>query len=201
MPRFPRTEPEIARLALQIIDGLEQSAEDFPSPPVPAAEMRDMLEAYNTATLAATVAETEFGRQHAVKDEALENLVDSMKANLKYGEIAVRDRPDKLKALGWGPRRDGSPLEAPGQVRNEKVVAEGDTWIALEWKPPVEGGPVGVYRIQRKQDGGPWEEVGMSTETQHMLGNQPRGVEFSYRVYAVNKAGTGQPSGMVTAVL
>jgi hypothetical protein len=34
-----------------------------------------------------------------------------------------------------------------------------------------------------------------------MLGNQPRGVEFSYRVYAVNKAGTGQPSGMVTAVL
>jgi hypothetical protein len=201
MSRFPRTESEIAALALQIVDGLGNEAEDFPSPPVPAEELQALLDAYNTASLAATAAETAFREQHAEKDEALEDLVDGMKADLKYGEIAVRDEPAKLNALGWRPRRDGSALEPPGEVRNIKIVAEGDTWIALEWKPPVEGGAVGVYRIQRKQEGSPWEDVGISTETQHMLGNQPRSVEFEYRVYAVNKAGTGQPSGIVTAVL
>lgn len=201
MGRFPRTEPEIAALALQIVDGLTQAAEDFPSPPVTADELRGLLDAFNGAGLAVTAAETTYRAQHAEKDVKLEKLVDGMKADLKYAEIAVRDEPEKLKSLGWRSRRDGSALEPPGEVRNIKIVAEGDTWIALQWKPPVEGGLPGVYRIQRKQDGGDWEDVGISTETQQMLGNQPRGVEFQYRVYAVNKAGTGQPSGIVTAVL
>lgn len=33
------------------------------------------------------------------------------------------------------------------------------------------------------------------------MSNQPRGVELQYRVLAVNKAGTGQPSTTVTLVL
>jgi hypothetical protein len=37
MALFPRTEPEIATLALVVKDGLVQAAEHFPAPPVPAA--------------------------------------------------------------------------------------------------------------------------------------------------------------------
>ena len=33
------------------------------------------------------------------------------------------------------------------------------------------------------------------------MSNQPRGVELSYRIVAVNKAGVGQPSATVTVVL
>ena len=38
-------------------------------------------------------------------------------------------------------------------------------------------------------------------ETETLLNTQPRGVELDYRVIAVNKAGTGQPSATVSVVL
>ena len=38
-------------------------------------------------------------------------------------------------------------------------------------------------------------------ETEHRAMDQPRGVELDYRVVALNKAGTGAASGIVTAVL
>jgi hypothetical protein len=95
------------------------------------------------------VAETAFREQHAIKDEALEDLVDSTKADLKYAEFAVKDRPEKLNQLGWAPRRSGTPLEAPGEIRNIKLVGEGDSWVVLRWESPAEGGKPAFYKIHR----------------------------------------------------
>ncbi len=44
MARFPDTEPEIAALAALVVEGLEQAVEDFPTPPVPATELRAQLD-------------------------------------------------------------------------------------------------------------------------------------------------------------
>ena len=38
MPRFPKSESDIAALARRIISGLATAAEDFPNPPVPPDE-------------------------------------------------------------------------------------------------------------------------------------------------------------------
>jgi hypothetical protein len=65
----------------------------------------------------------------------------------------------------------------------------------------VDGGVPGVYKVQRRREGSPWEDIGIATATEHLASNQPRGVELYYRVFAVNKAGTGQPSATVTVVL
>lgn len=176
MARFPDAEPEIAALALSLVQGLGQATEDFPAPPVPAEELQARLEAYHSAAAATLVAETAVREQHAVKDRALAALVDGMKANLKYAEVAVRDRPEKLSQLGWGPRRAANSLQTPGEVRDIRIVAEGDTWVILRWNPPVNGGPVGAYKIQRKQHGGSWEDIGTSVDTQQLLSNQPRGI-------------------------
>jgi len=46
MPRFPIAEPDVAALAALVADGLEQAAEDFPTPPVPATELRAKLDTY-----------------------------------------------------------------------------------------------------------------------------------------------------------
>ena len=178
-----------------------QAAEDFPTPPVPASEMQAKLDAYTAARLATVLAETQFREQHAIKDEALDDLIDSTKADLKYAEFAVRDRPEKLKQLGWAPRRRGSALEGPGEVRNMAIAGEGDTWVVLRWKPPVEGDKATFYRIQRKVEDSPWEDFETSTHTEQLMSNQPRGVELDFRVFAVNKAGEGTPSATVTVVL
>jgi hypothetical protein len=168
MARFPSTEPEIAALALVLADGLAAAPEDFPTPPVPAADLQGMLDAYRTALIAAVGAETEARQHHALKDDALETMVDGMKANLRYAE----------------------------------VVGEGEGWLVLDWKPPVDGGTVAAYAIQRRtRDGGSWETVGNAVTTETLLSRQERGVEFEYRVVGVNKAGTGKPSRAVTVVL
>jgi hypothetical protein len=46
MPRFPIAEAEIAALAALVVEGLEQAVEDFPTPPVPATELRAQLGTY-----------------------------------------------------------------------------------------------------------------------------------------------------------
>jgi hypothetical protein len=198
---FPRTEARIAALAELVVQGLEQAPEDFPAPPVPPDELRIRMAAVQTARAAAVNAESAFKEQHAIKDEAIEELADSLKANLKYAEFAVRDQPEKLSKLGWSLRRDGTPLQPPGEVRNIAIGAEGDTWVILRWEKPVDGGPPGVYTIQRRQDGSRWEDIGISTDTEELVSNQERGVELYFRVFAVNKAGTGQPSATVAVVL
>lgn len=201
MARFPQTEPEIAALALLMVQGLSEAAEDFPQPPVPPDELQSKLDAYNAAAAAAVAAETVVRDHHATKDDALEELADSMKADLRYAEFAVKERPERLAQIGWGPRRDGVALKPPGEVRDIRIMAEGDTWAILAWNPPVDGGAVGVYQIQRRQEGGTWEDAAIATATQQLMSDQPRGVELSYRVFAVNKAGTGQPSATVSLVL
>ena len=199
--QFPRTEADIAALAVLVAQGLEEAADDFPAPPVPAADLKAKLDAANAASVAAVAAETAFREQHAAKDETLEDLADSLKADLKYAEIAVRNEPEKLNALGWRARRDGSPLQPPGETRDIGIVSEGDTWVILRWKPPVDGGAPGFYRIQRRHKASSWDDAGTSTATEKLMSNQPRREELHYRVVAVNKAGTGQPSATVTVVL
>ncbi len=201
MARFPEAEPEIAALAALVVEGLGKAETDFPAPPVPAPDLQAKLEAYAAARAATVLAETAFREQHAIKDETLDDLVDGMKADLRYAEITVRDRPEKLSQLGWAGRRGGSKLVSPGEVRNISIAAEGDTWAVLRWKQPVDGGKPAFYKIQRQSDGAPWEDAGTSTNTEQLMSNQPRGVEIHFRVSAVNKAGEGAPSATVTMVL
>jgi len=201
MSRFPQTEPEIAALALVVAQGLREAAEDFPAPPISADELQARLDRYNAATAATVAAQNGLRVQHAEKDEALEHVVDGLKADLRYAEVTVRDQPEKLTRLGWGPRRRSSTLQPPGEVRDITVVSEGDNWVILRWKQPVDGGTPTFYRIQRRLEGVPWEDAGTATDAEQLMSNQPRGVELYYRVIAVNKAGDGPPSATVTLVL
>ena len=200
--KYPDTEPEIAALALRVIEGLRELGAELPAPPVPADELEARLDRFNASKTRVVNASTTLRNEHAANDQDLEDLVDGTKAALKYADVIFRDQPQKLSQLGWGPRRDGSSLEAPGEVRDIRIASEGDTWVTLRWNPPVDGGAVGAYKIQRKtKDAGGWEDVGNSVDTVHTLSNQPRGNQMDYRVLAVNKAGIGQPSATVTVVL
>ena len=75
-------------------------------------------------------------------------------------------------------------------------------WGFLGWTELVEGGADAAYKTQRRErPEGAWSDVGMAIESEITLTNQERGKEWEYRVLAVNKAGEGQPSNTVMAVL
>jgi len=78
------------------------------------------------------------------------------------------------------------------------VLGEGEGWVVLDWKPPVGGGRVAAYTLQRRRrPDGSWEDIGTSIETEHLVSNQDCGVQFEYRATGVSRSGKGQPSGGV----
>jgi hypothetical protein len=202
MARFPKSEAEIAALAQRLIHGLTNGGEDFPSPPASPEELQAALAAYIAAKDATVTADKAAAESYTTKDDALDELVDLMKADIRYAEVAVRDSAEKLRQIGWSAPRGRKSLELPGQVRSLGTLQEGDGWVILDWKEPTDGGRVSAYRVRcKKSNGGSWKDAGMAVETRILLSDQERGVELTYEVVAVNKAGVGEPSNIVTAVL
>ncbi len=202
MARFPKSEAEILALANDMQAGLAANAAVFPAPPVAPADLQTAMATYITARDAAVAAAAAAQQATAAKDEALQALTDDMKDDLRYAENTVNYDDDQLKLIGWGGRASKTSLEAPGQARSLEAPREGEGWVFLDWKEPVDGGAVAAYKIQRRlRPDGPWSDAGMAIESEITLTNQERGKEWEYRVLAVNKAGEGQPSNTVMAVL
>ncbi|MFW6286763.1 MAG: fibronectin type III domain-containing protein [Candidatus Sumerlaeota bacterium] len=202
MAQFPRTEPQTVILAQDMAAGLAANAAVYPAPPVAPADLQTAMAAYITARDAAVAAAAAAEQATAAKNEALQALTDDMKADLRYAETTVNYDDDQLKLIGWGGRKSKTSLEEPCQTRSLEAPREGEGWVFLDWKEPVDGGAVAAYKIQRRlRPDGPWSDAGMGIESEITLTNQERGKEWEYRVLAVNKAGEGLPSNTVMVVL
>lgn len=202
MARFPRTEAEIAALMQDMINGFANHQTVYPAPPVPTTQLSQTMSAYIVARNTATEAQADAELAVAAKGEALEAMVDDMKQDIRYAENTVDYDDEKLKLIGWAGRSKKTPLQIPGQVRSLEAPREGEGWIYLDWKQPVDGGTVASYNIERRErPEGPWQTVSLAMTTETTLHDQDRGKEFEYRVSAVNKAGEGEASNTVMAVL
>ena len=202
MARFPTRENDVTVLAEDMIEGLSQHGDTFPSPPSGPDEVRELLELYKSAREAAAAAEGAARDAHDAKDQALSDLSDKMKANLRYAEITVGQDEGRLNLIGWGPRRTPSSLQAPGRARDLEVVRSGKGWIYLDWKQPVDGGQPAAYKVQCSHpEDGQWRDVGTAIETELLLSNQERGVDLHYHVIAMNRTGQAEPSNIVRVVL
>lgn len=201
--RFPKREPEIVRLAQDLITGLRTHPEAFPNSPVSADELQAALEKYNGSRDAAIALHAQATQGTVVKDEDQVAVVDLMKTAIRHAENLAPGDDGKLQLIGWGARRNRSPNDLPGQVGNLRVLREGKDWILLDWDEPGNGGSISAYQVQRRRrDGdGAWINVGMAVESEMLLTGQESGVEFEYQVAARNKSGEGAPSNIVRAVL
>jgi len=202
MARFPIKEAEIVALAQTMATGLAANPAVFPNPPVTPVVLANAIGVFSTARDEAVAAQAVAEQKTAAKLEKLQDLSDSMKAILRYAENTVNYDDEKLKLLGWGGKAAKTSLEPPGQVRSLEAPRQGEGWVFLDWKEPVDGGAVAAYKIQRRlRPNGPWLDVGMAMESEATLTDQERAKEWEYRVLAVNKAGLGEPSNTVMAVL
>ncbi len=202
MARFPGRETEIKALAQTLIAGLTAQAADFPAPPVTPVALQALLDSLNTLNDAAVTARAAAEQATQTKNAALEELMEAMKADLRYAEDAVSHDDPKLSTLGWGGRADITALQAPGQPRALEAPRQGEGWVFLDWKEPAEGGKVAAYKIERRErPSGDWVLVSMAIESETTLTSQERGKDWEYRVIATNKAGEGLASNTVGAVL
>jgi len=202
MATFPRTEPDILALAQTMSAGLAANAAVYPAPPVAVVDLTSLISGYSTAKDALVAAQAAAEEATTAKDTALEALTDGMKSDLRYAENTVNFDDDKLKLIGWGGKKAPTALAAPGQARLLEAPRQGEGWVFLDWKSPIDGGKPAAYRISRRlRPEGPWEDVATAIETEATLVDQPRGDELEYRVIAINKAGEGAPSNTEMVVM
>ena len=125
-----------------------------------------------------------------------DELQATLQVYLDAREAAGSATGAATEAIAVKQEDETQPHEVEGAPR------EGHGWILLEWREPVDGGTASAYRVQRRlHEDHEWEEAGMSIDTQTLVRGQKRGVSWYYQVIAVNKAGEGEPSNSVNAVL
>ncbi len=100
MPRFPKKEAEIQPLAIGIVLGLWNNQPVYPNPPFDpislAGKMNLYINAKNNTIAAQAVAE----QATTDKDDALEELIEAMKSNIRYAENKVNYDDEKLNLIG-----------------------------------------------------------------------------------------------------
>jgi len=174
----------------------------LPAPPISVMNMATTISAYATAKNTAIAAQAAAEQAISDKEEALEDLTDAMKAEIRYAENTVNYDDDKLKLIGWAGRKTRTPLTPPGQARLLEAPRQGEGWVFLDWKAPTDGGKPSAYKVTRRiRPDGPWDDVATAVITEITLIDQERGKEWEYRIEAINKSGEGEPSNTVMAVL
>lgn len=202
MARFPLKEAEVVALAEAMITGLTDNAAVYPAPPVSVADLTTAKNNYVTALNVAIAARAAAEAATTSKDEVFDDLVDDMKTVLRYAENTSNYDDDKLKLLGWAGKKAATPLAIPGQVRSLEVPKQGDGWVMLDWKAPIDGGAPSAYKVMRRErPAGAWEGVATAVIAEATLVEQPKGKELEYIIIAINKAGDGEPSDTEMVVL
>ena len=151
MAQFPRTEPEIAVLAQEMASGLTANAAIYPAPPVAPFDLNVLIGGYTVARDGLVAAQAAAEAAVTDKDDALEALTDAMKSDLRYAENTVDFDDDKLKLIGWGGRKAATALTAPGQTRLLEAPRQGEGWVYLDWKAPIDGGKPAAYKVMRRE--------------------------------------------------
>ena len=210
MPKFPKKESEVVVLAETMIAGYTAHPADFPSITASAvSELSTVLGNYQTDKQSQSDARAQAKIATETKDTKLDDLTELMKNDLKVSEVDVVDNPEKLAQIGWGPRQQPQPVEAPGQPNNLHPVAEGQGMLWLAWDSPAtdSGGPVRNYIIERREqpagggEFGSWAIVGTALNNEINLLDQPRGIQMEYRVKAANIGGESMPSNTAAVEL
>ena len=202
MATFPKSEGNVVILANEMASGFTASEQVYPEPPIEPIDLNLLNNTLKNAQDALVAAEAAAEQATQTKNTAMNNLVEAMKKDIKYAETTVGNDDAKLKLIGWGARKESTPLAAPGQTLELVIEAQGADWVKLGWKSPVSGGKVATYKVQRRlRPDGSWLDVAVAMETECRMNNQERLKEWEWQIIAVNKAGEGMPSNIVMTVL
>lgn len=213
MPQFPDRKADKDALYSAILTGIAANPVDYPNGLGQPFNTTTLTTLNNTKNTAKTTRQTEEGqfRVAVTAENAAYTNEDTEARRIINLAIATHGvNSPKLVLIGWGPI-DAADSQVAGQPRQLEAVVQGPGDVFLDWKNPLPGGGFGevsFYRVERRQrtlvgaqteDWGAWQAT--TTVTEMGLSGLTRGVEFDFRVVAVNSAGDSVPSNIVTAVL
>ncbi len=196
---FPTSEAKIKRLCDTILDGLFWHQPDFPH--VIRIRLTSARMLYTVARKKFINGQSQLRIATKAKNKKLSELAKIMRNCLKKSEVDTAANPEKLKLIGWAPKDKPNPPEVPSQPLNLRMTAKENQTVRLEWERPDDDSRIRNYIIERRQQSGDWQPVGVSYRTEMNLANQPVKVILEYRVKAVNIAGESMPSNTVSVVL
>lgn len=110
--------------------GLDDNAAVYPASPVLPADLTALISAYTVVKNDSIAAQAAAEEATADKDDALEDLVEVMKSDIRYAENTVDYYDDdKLKLIGWAGKKAATALQPPGQAR--LLEAQTGRWLGL----------------------------------------------------------------------
>jgi len=102
-------------------------------------------------------------------------------------------QPDTYSLFFWG---GGGPNSLPPSA--PEVVDGNERSMNIKWKAPIDDGgmPITAYHIEAKVVGGEWQpwELLDNPSTRAQIQKLQKGMEYQFRVIAINKAGKSEPS-------
>lgn len=212
MPRFPARRADKDALYSAIVAGVTANPTDYPSgpgQPFALTAFNGFITTKNTAKNTRQNEEGQFRVAVAAEGTAYNNTDNEARRLINLAIATHGVNSPKLLLIGWGPIGEGQSV-VPGQPRTLEAVVQGPGDCFLDWKNPAPGGggEVDFYRVERRkrtlqgqqtEDWGAWQVT--TTVSEINLSGLDRGVEYDFRVIAVNSAGDSAPSNVVTVVL
>lgn len=212
-PPYPAKKADKDVLYSATLAGVAANPVDYPSGPGQMFALT-VLTTRNTAKIAAVndrlqkegvfrVAVEVENAAYSLEDDEEQRLIGLAEAQY------AQSNPDKLLLIGWGPRVPPQSIP-PGQPRHLEAFPQNQTSLTLDWKSPAagSGGSVAFYRIERQtktlqgqvtEAWGIWSTQAVQSEI--TLAGLTRGVEYEFRIVAVNAAGDSIASNTAAAVL
>lgn len=202
MAHFPFTHSEILSLARDVLGGMTDRPDVYPSPPVDLADFAAMIDLFWQKEAVLLQANAQKLTATKERQQALADLKTIIRKQLRYAENTVSFDDAKLGIIGWADKHPRVSV-APGQVLGLKAIEQGTDYVVLNWKMPADGGKPAAYKILSREDSETpaWMNAGTAIKTTIRLNDQPRHIDMEYRVVALNKTGEGRESNTVAVVL
>jgi len=201
MSQFPRTKNEILVLAAKIALGITNNPADYPNPPFDPANLNALLGALLVQTADHVSKDAAAKAALDLKNGTIDDIMNESKRLIRLAEATHNQIAAKLQEIGWDVHRTAQSFP-PSEVRGLKILAQGPGSALIDWKAPARSETAGLpdyYLIERRvmntqtntlvEDWGIWKDT--ATGSEKTVITQPRGVEITYRVTAVNKNGPG----------
>ncbi|MEX2243903.1 MAG: fibronectin type III domain-containing protein [Fimbriimonadaceae bacterium] len=213
MAKYPTRKADKENLYDDMVAGIAANPTEYPSglgEPFDTGVLVGLITAKNNASNTRQADESQFRLSVEAEGDTFDAVDEEARRLLNLAIATHGVKSNNLTLIGWGPTGTGTS-NLPGQPRTLEAQSQLPSSCFLDWKAPAPAagaGRVGFYRVERRvrtlagaqtEDWGAWQLTPIESEI--TVTGLERGVEYDFRVIAVNAAGDSVPSNTVTLVL